>query len=298
MRVAVSWLAAAHLLGCASAAPRPPGEEVRRVEVNGTEIAYAVDGSGPLVVIVHGAFGDLRSFSRSASILARTRRVVRVSLRLHWPNPWPASEQEATACYRVENHAADVAALIERLGGPADLLGHSYGGVVAALVARSRPDLVRRLILVEPSLHGLLRETAAGAKILEEDRRDRDERLAELRAGKKPLASLRERVGPDRFDAFPDVRRRIIADNARTLGPILVHGWTDLPYACDDARRLTMPVLLVEGARTGSEMRDIDSALLRCLPDARKIVLPDTGHAIQFDAPEAMARAVARFVGR
>lgn len=297
MRLVALSLATLHFVSCASVPERPPAEDVLRVAVNGTEIACAVDGSGPPLVVIHGAFGDLRSFSRSVSILARARTVVRVSLRLHWPNPWPAAQHDAISAYRVEQHATDVAAVIEKLGrGPADVLGHSYGGVVAALVARTRPEAVRRLVLVEPSLHGLLRGTPDGAKLIEEDARDRAERLAELRAGKKPLESLRQRVGPERFDGFPEARRRIVADNAQTLEPILVHSWVDVPYTCDDARRLTMPVLLVEGAKTAAEMRDIDSVLLGCLPDARRVVLPDAGHSIQFDAPEAMAREVVRFV--
>lgn len=297
MRLVALSLATLHALSCASAPERPPSEEVRRVAVNGTEIAYAVDGSGPPLVIIHGAFGDLRSFSRSVSILARTRTVVRVSLRLHWPNRWPAERQDAISAYRAENHAADVAAVIEKLGrGPADVLGHSYGGVVAVLLARTHPEAVRRLVLVEPSLHGLLRGTPDGAKIIEEDGRDRAERLAELRAGKEPLESLRQKVGSARFDAFPEARRRIVADNAQTLEPILVHSWVDVPYGCEDARRLTMPVLLIEGGKTAAEMRDINSVLLGCLPDARRVVLPDAGHTIQFDAPEAMAREVARFI--
>jgi pimeloyl-ACP methyl ester carboxylesterase len=56
-----------------------------------------------------------------------------------------------------------------------------------------------------------------------------------------------------------------------------------------------MPVLLVEGEKTDDDMREINSRLLGCLPDARRVVLPGASHTIQFDAPEAMAREVARF---
>jgi pimeloyl-ACP methyl ester carboxylesterase len=48
-------------------------------------------------------------------------------------------------------HVADLVALIERLGrSPVDLLGHSYGGAVAALLAQSQPDLIRKLVRVDP----------------------------------------------------------------------------------------------------------------------------------------------------
>ena len=67
---------------------------------------------------------------------------------------------------RVERHAADIAAVIEKLGlGPADVMGHSYGGVVAVSLAKSRPELVRRLILAEPSLFGVIRDKNTLAEI-------------------------------------------------------------------------------------------------------------------------------------
>ena len=299
MRVLVLPFVAFHLLACASSPHATASAEVRRAAVNGTEIAYAVEGAGAPLVIVHGAFGDLRSFSRAATLLARTRMVVRMSLRLHWPNPSPGSPLDAASLYLVENHARDVAALIDSLdGGPADVLGHSYGGVVAATLARSRPDLIRRLILVEPALFGSLSESPDGTTIIEAQRRRRDEMLARIRAGEAPIEVLRTMVGPERFDSHPDARRQILTDNAQTLEPILVHNPIDVPWACSDTRRLTMPVLLVEGARTGPNMREINSMLQRCLPDARRVVLPDAGHAIQFDAPEALARVVAQFAER
>ena len=47
-------------------------------------------------------------------------------------------------------------ALLETLGGPAHLVGHSYGAYVALLVARSVPSQVRSLALYEPVAFGVL----------------------------------------------------------------------------------------------------------------------------------------------
>jgi pimeloyl-ACP methyl ester carboxylesterase len=289
------------LAGCASTPPSPPGKEAassRRAE----ELASVSEGSGPPLVIVHGAWGDQRSFSRAAPILAGRSTVTRVSLRLHWPNPWPASEQDAYDSYLFETHAADLAALIERSGRfPVDLLGHSYGGVVAVVLARGRPELVRRLILVEPSLIGLLRGRADGEKLLDGERTWRDGQLARLRSGEDPLAMMRswyDGKAPGTFDAFPEWRRQIVTANARTMGPVLTHNWVDFPFRCEEAAALRMPVLIVVGGKTGANMREITSILEGCLPDARRVVLPGSTHVIQYDAPEAMARAVVEFLAR
>jgi pimeloyl-ACP methyl ester carboxylesterase len=59
-----------------------------------------------------------------------------------------------------------------------------------------------------------------------------------------------------------------------------------------------MPIPLIEGQNTAPEFRAINSALLGCLPDSRRVIIPNATHVIQFDAPEAMASAVVAFLGR
>src|SRR5687768_11557963 len=53
--------------------------------------------------------------------------------------------------------AAPIRSILGRLSAPAHLVGHSYGGAVALHVARTRPELLRSLTLVEPSAFHLLR---------------------------------------------------------------------------------------------------------------------------------------------
>ena len=52
-------------------------------------------------VIHHPPFG----------VVARQRKVIRPSLRLHYPNPWPVGQHAPAAAYRIEQHVADMAAL-------------------------------------------------------------------------------------------------------------------------------------------------------------------------------------------
>jgi pimeloyl-ACP methyl ester carboxylesterase len=129
----------------------------------------------------------------------------------------------------------------------------------------------------------------------------REAMQAKLRAGEDPLAVTRSMYDKDRpgtFDSLPELRRRILTDNARTMDPFLFNLPHQARFGCDEARKLGMPVLLIEGERTDDEMRAIGTAALGCLPDARRVVLPGAGHAIQFDAPEAMAREVASFAAK
>jgi pimeloyl-ACP methyl ester carboxylesterase len=289
------------VLGCASAAARPekPTGDLQRVVVNGSEIAFAVEGAGPPLVIIHGWLGDYRSFGQVAAVVARQRRVIRPSLRLHYPNPWPVVQGSSAATYRIEQHVADMASLIEKVGpAPVDLVGHAYGGIVAAVLAVSRPDLVRQLILIEPSLFALVHDEKLGADTLAglEDGRQRTLKL--LSAGKPPIEVIREIFGAEAYDKLGDLRRRIIEDNADTLGASQAEAWWAFPFSCADARGLAMPVELIEGAGTFPVSREIEERLLQCVQDGQRVVIPGAGHALQFDAPEATGRAILEFLSK
>lgn len=296
------WVSTLLAVACSGAQPKRPSLTGAPARPDApVELAYAEAGAGPPIVLVHGAWGDLRTFSRAIPLLSNGHRLIVPSLRYHWPNPWPASDEEAYRCYTVETHAQDVAALIERLGiAPVDLVGHSYGGNVAAVLARSRPDLVRRLVLVEPALRWLLRDSAEGRRMIDDMAKSRAARLARFRAGEDPLAVTRDIIDGDRpgtFDALPSDRRRLLVANARTTGPLTAHPADDTRFTCEDAGGLGKPILLIRGEKTERQYHDIVSRLAECVPGARAVVLSGSRHVIQFDAPEAMASAIVEFLG-
>src|SRR5688572_31913597 len=98
-----------------------------------------------------------------------------VSRRHHWPGPMPAAGER----YTYELHRDDVLALLERLPGPAHLVGHSYGAGVVLLAALQAPERVRSLTLIEPAFGMLLPEAGAG---LAEEKSPRVAALGQVRA--------------------------------------------------------------------------------------------------------------------
>ena len=296
-----SWLIAVSLLIACATAKRPIPRDT--VTAEPVPVAYADIGDGSPVVFVHGAFGDLRTFRRALPILAAAHRVIVPSLRSHWPNPWP-SDDEAYRTYTAENHARDLASLIERLGtGPVDLVAHSYGGNVAVILALSRPDLVRRLVLLEPAVGWMLREIPGGDEILAKGAyagAQREGLLSRLRGGEDPLSVLRSVIDaekPGTFDALPVSSRQQLAENARLIGPYAAHPGFETHFTCDDARLIRQPTLLVQGEKTARAFRDIVARFAACAPEARSIVLAGSRHVMQIDAPEAMAQEVVKFIG-
>jgi pimeloyl-ACP methyl ester carboxylesterase len=119
--------------------------ETRYLTVPGGRIAYDVDGSGPLVLLVPG-MGDLRATYRFIAPALREAgyRVAATDLRGH------GDSDTSFATYGDAETAADVSALIEELGGPAVIVGNSMGAGAAVIAGAEHPDLVSGLVLVGP----------------------------------------------------------------------------------------------------------------------------------------------------
>lgn len=96
----------------------------------------------PTLVIAHGLYGSGRNWGVIARRLADRRDVVAVDMRNHGESP-----RFPTQSY--PEMAADLAEVIESLGGPVDLLGHSMGGKASMQLALTRPDLIRRLVVAD-----------------------------------------------------------------------------------------------------------------------------------------------------
>jgi pimeloyl-ACP methyl ester carboxylesterase len=114
--------------------------------VDGGTLAYEVTGgSGPLVVLAHG-MGDSREAYRFLvpALVAAGYRVAAVDLRgcgetsVGWPS------------YSRTDVAGDLIALVDHLGGPAVLVGHSFAGGSATIAAAQAPDLVTAVVELAP----------------------------------------------------------------------------------------------------------------------------------------------------
>lgn len=110
-------------------------------------IAFTVTGTGPLVVLAPG-MGDLRGVWRDVvgPLVAAGHRVAAMDLRGH-------GDSDATFTrHGIRPVADDLAALIDHLGGPAVVVGHSVSAGSAAVVAGERPELVTGLAMLAPHL--------------------------------------------------------------------------------------------------------------------------------------------------
>jgi pimeloyl-ACP methyl ester carboxylesterase len=117
------------------------------VTANGLRLHVQELGEGPPVVMVHGLLiGSLATwYFTAAPVLARSHRVRMFDLRGH------GRSERAKTGYDVRSLVGDLAAIAEDLG-PVDVVGHSWGALVAIRFALEHAARVRRLAIVEAPL--------------------------------------------------------------------------------------------------------------------------------------------------
>jgi pimeloyl-ACP methyl ester carboxylesterase len=118
-------------------------EAGRYASVNGLEMYYEIHGSGPPLVLLHGAFSAIgTSFGELLPALAETRQVIAFELQGH------GRTADIDRPLSIEQMADDTAAALRHLGiAKADIFGYSMGASVALHLAIRHPDVVRKLVL-------------------------------------------------------------------------------------------------------------------------------------------------------
>lgn len=231
-------------------------------------------GSPPLVMLHGLLIGNLASwYFTAAPLLSQSRRVLLYDLRGH------GKSQRAPTGYDLATMAGDLEALTEDLGeGPIDLVGHSYGALVALRFALDHPARVRRLALVEaplpPSQFGDFEAFTA---------RTPAEMVAALPEGLQTFLGQGGRRAARLLDAlhFLTQESSLFAD---------LRAEPDI--ADETLARLACPLLCVYG--TDSLCKHVGERLARVIPGARLLLLPG-GHYLHLDASAALTQALGEF---
>jgi len=105
-------------------------------------LSYGNSTQLPDLLIVHGLYGSARNWSVISKRMSDSRRVIAVDQRNHGDSPWFDTHSYL-------DMAQDLAQVVEHNGAPMDIVGHSMGGKAVLILALTRPDLVKRLLVAD-----------------------------------------------------------------------------------------------------------------------------------------------------
>ncbi|HVL56940.1 MAG TPA: alpha/beta hydrolase [Burkholderiaceae bacterium] len=261
---------------------------------NGIQLEYEERGAGePVLLIGPVVAGAFVPFLSAPALIDRFR-LIRYNKR-----GWGASTH-TPGPVSIADHAADAAALLDRLGiEAAHVAGHSSGGAIAMQLALDRPGLVHSLSLLEPSLLTI----PSAASLLEKaapalDAYGRGDHASAV------IGFLSVVSGLDRDACQAVIERHVPGGIAQAVADADTFFGIELPsvgawsFGAEQAARIRQPVLSVLGSQTGPLWRDIAELLRAWFPQAEELVVQDTGHLLQMQRPEPIARGVAAFLCR
>jgi pimeloyl-ACP methyl ester carboxylesterase len=250
---------------------------------DGVRIACEVSGEGPPVVFVHGAGSARWSFELLRPELDGSFKVIALDRR----GRGDSSDADG---YRVEHEFEDVAAVVRDAGEGALLVGHSYGGLVAAGAAQLLERLPQ-LVLYEPPMGGVLVEPRTI---------DRWEGL--IADGDRDLM-LREffrQVAGYSDDEIDELKRSPVWERRKQVSPTVPRELrAELAFRLDPAAlgRLTVPTLMLLGSESPEWARRSTDAYSEAIPRAEVRILEGQGHGATTGDPALLAAEIRRFLG-
>lgn len=257
---------------------------------DGTPIAVFSSGTGPSIVLVHGAAADHTTFRVIGPMLAERFTVHAIDRR-------GRGASGDTPPYEIAREFEDVAAVANALKRDEDMrvdaIGHSYGGRCALGAARLT-EAIRRVVSYEgapsppASRYGdeaLLRDLA------DLDRAGRYDALLE--------AFMRRVVGMDdaalaAYRSDPVWPLRLAA--AHTIPRELAAEGGSVAASLDALGQVRQPVLQILGGASVEAFREATIALDVRLADGRVVVIDGARHAAHHTHPDAMVEAIASFL--
>lgn len=244
-------------------------------------------GQGPPIVLLHGGGANVHWWDHIAPSWAVSNRVIALDFRGHGDSDHP--EQRMVGAFN-----DDLEALVAHLGCESVVLvGHSMGAHVALDHASRHPG-VRGLVLIDPSrgASGPSRRRARLALALKRSYPSREEAIDRYRflpPSEHAPESLRVAIARASLRQEPDGR----------WGYKFDPHWFSLPSRPPpDLARVTARTLVVRGEQSLLLSDEGAADLAAQLPDATVVVVAGAGHHVLLDAPGALARVVADFVGR
>ena len=252
------------------------------VELGDLKVAYHLSGSGPPLLLMHGAEGSHRMFDQIVPLLTPHFTVIAYDQRDC------GDTQNSNSPSSLADLATDAKSLLLALGfARAHVYGTSFGGRVAQSLALRHPEMIDRLVLGStwPLSHSLDEFNGVAVKEIQALRSRLPETAGTLAEYFFPLPflvshpHLREIFKNAQPDSDRSKRRFRTVNDSPSLDP----------------GRLEAPTLLIAGELDRVVPYHVTLGMAELIPKSESVLLPGVGHAGAFQAAEHIANHIRRF---
>jgi pimeloyl-ACP methyl ester carboxylesterase len=265
----------------------------RDVKANGVRLRVAERGSGPSLLLLHGLFMDHTTWDRVGDLLAETHRVVAPDLPGFGQSEKPPESRFPYGISAFTDAVVDLYAGLEL--GRTILIGHALGGAVAITLAARHPELISRLVLVDPLCYPVRTDLANRVA------------LAPLVGGfafkqlwgkaafkayfKESYLSRDTRIPSARLDHYYELFN---TPAARASALATLRATRDTRSVVAYTARITTPTLVLWGRDDTLYPAALGHRMAREIKDAGFQLLP-TGHVPHEEQPAEVASVIERF---
>ena len=255
------------------------------VHVNGVSLAYRASRGGdkrPAIVFSNSLGTDHRIWDETVESLGGTYATVLYDKRGH------GLSDVGDAPYRIEDHVADLAGLLDHLEVKGAIIcGLSVGGLIAQGLVAKRPDLVRGLVLCDTA------PKVGTAKMW-------DVRIAAVDKG--GVASIADTIVQRWFTpAFQRPENAAFFGYRNMLARTSAEGYAGTCAAIRDAdltaaaARISVPTLCLVGDHDMTTTPALVEAMASLIPGAQFEIITDAGHLPCIEKPDDIARHLGQF---
>lgn len=249
---------------------------------------YKKQGSGEPIIILHGLLGMLDNWQTLARRFAEEFEVYSVDLRNHGKSPHSADMDYLLM-------AQDVVDLMDHLElGSANIIGHSMGGKVAMQIGISFPSRVKSIIAVDiapksypPGHEHILNALSEANPRQSETRQEIQEFLMDRLKSMSIVLFLMKNLSRHKEGGF---------QWKMNLNAIRIN-YDKIIGEIEEDQIYDGPALFIRGGKSGYVV-DEDLDMIRShFPNAELVTIPDAGHWVHADEPDALYEAVMGFLG-
>lgn len=258
-----------------------------KINANGIDINYTIEGEGPWLAMSHSLACNLHMWDEEAKRLSKRYKVLRYDTRGHGESSAPAG------AYTLELLADDLHALLQALGvQSAHFVGLSMGGMIGQTYALKYPGMFKSLALCDTTS----RYPAEAAGLWAE-------RIKTVEAqGMEPLvAPTLERW----FTApFRQARPEVVAKVAAMIRSTPVPGYVGCSHAIPKINvtarlaEIRCPSVVIVGKDDPGTPVAMAEEIHQALPGSELVIIPAAAHLSNLEQPDAFNQALAKFLDK